>query len=852
MAQDTSFQQTTTAVKGWWLGALGLGAAVAMTWLPHSYLRMVSWPWVLVWQVGFLALGVWLIWLLRQAQVPFRPLGYGLDWAVAATGMTLIICSLTSEFKTVALWNVVLVTCYVWALYCGVNWVSQARIKAIQMSIPIVGVVLGTALISLVLWRPGTEALPDNEFYAALRNAMPFGHHNFVGGYFALGLPFVLACALAWRGWRRWGAIATTILTGVALYVSGSRGALLGVLIWLLVAITAFVVGPAAKGRPRRLGLGGLGLGLIAVAVVSNPRVRSLIGSLGSANSSGFVVQDGPVLDRYFMAKTAVNILRDRPITGVGPGVMSRVSNLYRPIETGLGLDHAQQLHSTPSQLLGELGILGLVIYLLWLVLVTRLWLRLHHHRQDPADRWLLYGVGGSFLAYGVSSLTDYQLENIGISMLLIALLLILIGLAQQTDLPPPAPLGSATRRYLSLGLLAWLMITGYLWLMADLGFWFGDRALRQTEQGDVAGSLQSLASAAAFATWDPTYPALAGQDIYQLLPLVQPTEQEAVRRDALSNMLSTVNLAPNDAWFNSNLATLLLPEAPLAAGTYSQRAVQLLPRKGGFNRYLLGQTYLAQGQTAEAVVAFSLQGVDQPEFLTLPLWMQGPLAPLKEQVVDRALAHHEAVLAAMSPAAPGYATFYDQMTLVRWWHRRPLLAPAPDLLRPITQALLSTDQGTEAALVMINQALRDTPQDQGLLLLRAWLVPEQFAQAYFEQADLAPADQQQLAASMMQHREVRSWLTSLKVPAPLTGRSLLGLTYRNRYAQGINFIAPLEELEQWVIPEQLGLFGELPREFVALDQTLESIQTEQLNLPSAVHNHFEIVPQPPLPEKLF
>ncbi|MBE9139040.1 O-antigen ligase family protein [Nodosilinea sp. LEGE 07088] len=853
MTQDTSPQNPSSVPSlGQWLGAIGLLTVIVMTWLPHSYLRMVSWPWALVWQLGFLAIGVGLIWLLRQFQFPFRPLGHGFDWAVAVTGAILVICSLASDFQVVALWNVILATYYFLALYAGANWLRQAAVQGTQVALPMVGTMLGTAIISLGLWRPGAGAEPDNAFSAALRNAMPFGHHNFVGGYFALALPLALAGVMAFSGWRRWLAAATTALTAIALYVSGSRGALLGILVWLVVAIVAFVFGSTGKNRPRRLLAGGLGVVLATGLLASNSRVRSLLGGIDLADPSGFVVSDGPLLDRYFMLKSALNIFSHRPLVGVGPGVMSRVSNLYRPIAAGLGLDHSQQLHNTPAQLLGELGVGGIGVYLLWLLLVVRLWLHLNRTVHKTSDRWLLHGTGGGLLAYGVSSLTDYQLENIGISMALVAMVLILLCLANSTEAPAPQPMGAAARRYLSLGLLGWLAITGYLWLMTDLGFWFGDRALYRAQQGDVAGSLQQLSAATAFAPWDPTYSALAGQDLYRLLPLVPADEQAAARRDTGINLYNAVKTAPNDAWFNYNLAAFLLPQDPAAAGAYARRAVQLLPRQKSFSRYLLGQTYLAQGQINEAAIAFSLEGIGQPEFLTLPLWQQGALAPLQAPVVDQALTYHQRVLEAASPADPTYATFYDQATLVRWWHRRPLLNSTPELLRPITQVLLASDQSTEAALAIANQALDQNPQDQAMLLLRAWLDPEQFAPAYLAQTDLAPADQQRLAASLTQYRDLRLWLTSQATSRPLTGRSLLGLTYRNRYAQGIDLIAPLDGLDQWIVPGLLGLFGDLPREFVALDQTVEAIQTEQLDLPSAANNHFEIVAPPPLPKNFF
>lgn len=80
---------------------------------------------------------------------------------------------------------------------------------------------------------------------------------------------------------------------------------------------------------------------------------------------------------------------------------MSRVSNLYRPIETGAGLDHIQQLHNTPVQLAGELGLPGLALYLAGIVLIGRLWWRLWRSPLDLADRHLLGGSAVRFWPMG-------------------------------------------------------------------------------------------------------------------------------------------------------------------------------------------------------------------------------------------------------------------------------------------------------------------------------------------------------------------------------------------------------------------------------------------------------------------
>ncbi|MEO1069390.1 MAG: O-antigen ligase family protein, partial [Cyanobacteria bacterium J06638_6] len=315
--------------RSWWasLPVLAGGLVLAsFSWMPLSYYRMVGWAWILFWQLGgmILALGLWR--RLRQGQ-PFYALGYGLDRVVLTLGVVLGLSAVVSPFPRVALWNASLVAIYAAALYFYRNVVDHGWLNRLRLWRGLVAIAIGTAVVSLALWRPDpTMWAPDN-FLTALRNHQPLGHHNFVGGYFALTLPLAVAAAVASRGWRRWLVAAGSGLMVAALYVSGSRGAALGVVVWLLVTWVARLGQVKASQRWRwwLAGLAGaVGLGLL---LASNPRIRTWF----SAESQ----IDGPTLDRWFMLRLGGNILRDRPLLGVGPGVMGRVSNLYRPIETG-------------------------------------------------------------------------------------------------------------------------------------------------------------------------------------------------------------------------------------------------------------------------------------------------------------------------------------------------------------------------------------------------------------------------------------------------------------------------------------------------------------------------------------
>ncbi|PSN13101.1 hypothetical protein C7293_17300 [filamentous cyanobacterium CCT1] len=229
----------------WLVGGLVL---LVFSWLPLSYYRMVGWAWIVLWQIGAVALLVALWRQLRgvrsaiadpnqlvglDSKTPFYGLGYGLDWVALGLGITVLVSALVSSFPRVALWNVSLVVTYGAVLYVYCNVVNRTWLTRLRLWWGLVVVAAGTAVVSLSLWRPDAAMWASENFLTALRNHQPLGHHNFVGGYFVLMVPLAVAAAIAIQGWMRRVWIATTGLLLAALYVSGSRGAVVGLVVWL-------------------------------------------------------------------------------------------------------------------------------------------------------------------------------------------------------------------------------------------------------------------------------------------------------------------------------------------------------------------------------------------------------------------------------------------------------------------------------------------------------------------------------------------------------------------------------------------------------------------------------------------
>ncbi|NJL49223.1 MAG: hypothetical protein HC929_19420 [Leptolyngbyaceae cyanobacterium SM2_5_2] len=157
-----------------WLPGAHLITAGVFSGLPLSYYRLVAWPWVVLWQVGWLLLLGWGMARLRQRHHPFYRLGHGLDGWLAALGLTLILSGGFSAFPRVAVWNISLAISYGLGLYTYRNWVDQNGLPRQRLWLGLVALATGVATISLALWRPDSALWQAQNVLTALRNHQPW------------------------------------------------------------------------------------------------------------------------------------------------------------------------------------------------------------------------------------------------------------------------------------------------------------------------------------------------------------------------------------------------------------------------------------------------------------------------------------------------------------------------------------------------------------------------------------------------------------------------------------------------------------------------------------------------------
>ncbi len=848
-----------TGWRGTWLGVVGLLALLSFSWLPDSYLLMVGWPYCLWWQGAFVFLISWSLWMSRQFAQPLSLLGHQLDWIVGLSMLGSGLSATTAQFKTVAGLNFLLFISYGIVLYLCVNWLrcSPNLIKGVWSALVIAGTL--TNIVSIAFWQPTLAMWTSQDFYAAIRNPLPLGHHNFVGGYCLLLLPLVVGLTLAqlkrqpekqqdkWR-WLGWGAIALNV---IALYISGSRGALLGAAALALLCLALFLADRHSKTRKKWI-IAGLLCSLATGIFFSNPRVRSLVFHFPTANRQFSIEQiaDGPTKDRLFMLKAGQSIFKDYPILGVGPGNLSRIYNRYRPIEAGSGLELVQQLHNTPAQVLAELGVVGFSTYLLWIGTLFRIGITLHRkiadrevaeQNADTSDRILLYSIGASWFAYSISSLTDYQLENTGIAVILIITTALLIVLADRYSLSDCATSVSFRhRRLVSLVLLLHLSSIVQAWARVDASYYLASAADQDVENHRFAEADVKWTKASQLMPSDPTYAALSAQQLITLAEQSTSANAETLIAAAVESLKAALRASPNDPWFNQNLAVLLLKTQPDQAQQYLQRAAALLPRGQHATYHTLGRAYLNQNQPSRASMAFTLESLANPKFLTASIWKQPPLSEYLPTVLNQTLTIWQSILAEIPPNLLQYRWLNRQIILIKWWFRQSVSTDEIESLSPDDQAVLklgstvgrdAKNKSTALLEILNSQDVELAAQTDRLSLLSAWLDPEQHLSDVFDERSLTKAERRLLIEDIQTHQDFREWLTSISSPKTSGVRYGLAFAYRNQFANNITQILSADGLSNSYLLDRLSLFSDPPREFSQLDRKIVDLGSRELGI---------------------
>jgi O-antigen ligase len=143
--------------------------------------------------------------------------------------------------------------------------------------------------------------------------------------------------------------------------------------------------------------------------------------------------------DRVAMAKMGVLIVRDYPLTGVGPDMIIEVYPTYRSKVRGAVSQLNSHLHNVPLQIAAERGLPALAIWLWFVVTLLRDFLR--KRKTSPVPSLATAGIA-CVVAMLAAGMFEY---NFGDSEFLM-LFLVVITLPYAADRHPPAVPAGASR----------------------------------------------------------------------------------------------------------------------------------------------------------------------------------------------------------------------------------------------------------------------------------------------------------------------------------------------------------------------------------------------------------------------
>lgn len=318
------------------------------------------------------------------------------------------------------------------------------------------------------------------------------------GNTVAVLLPLTATGALVAS--RRSARLSLMLLAGALLVIeffTFSRGGLLGAFAAAGVLCTFAVLRWSGKtGHLRgllqpRLVLGAMligALGLSLLMVVWSARQRS--------------ASDQGRLDTW---RSAVEMARDHPATGVGPGLFGRTLRAYRDPE--LAQDKLVSAHNLPLNVLAETGVPGLLL-LAWITaLFLRAWWRAWRQADLRRRRWL-EGALAALVAYAVHSLVDtFPLT----SSLVPVLVTVAYTLAEPRPARAPGPLWQSGIAWGAVGVMA---VYGAAFAAFDIAQGWMLASRHAVERGDLDTALIRARRAQ---MWDSSLSLYDWQEAYVL-----------------------------------------------------------------------------------------------------------------------------------------------------------------------------------------------------------------------------------------------------------------------------------------------------------------------------------------------
>jgi len=224
------------------------------------------------------------------------------------------------------------------------------------------------------------------------RAAGSIAQPNDLGAFFAMFTPLCVALLFAVRNaWGRLLLAATAVAGAVGVMLTVSRGGILAF---------AVAVGFVSYRSSRGLTL------LLVAALLASPAWAPdylkdrILGTQVVDESSDEVELEGSSADRVETWRAIGNMVANHPIEGVG---FNGLGDVLSSLGTVLPTDIKDSAHNTYLRFLGEMGLVGLGLFLWLLWTCWRLSVQGRRQARSAFDRQLSLGFGAALIAMAIS-----------------------------------------------------------------------------------------------------------------------------------------------------------------------------------------------------------------------------------------------------------------------------------------------------------------------------------------------------------------------------------------------------------------------------------------------------------------
>ena len=303
------------------------------------------------------------------------------------------------------------------------------------------------------------------------------------------------------------------------------------------------------------------------------------------------------------------------------------------------------------------------------------------------------------------------------------------------------------------------------MWIRVDAGLYLANSAIQSIQKADFVSADSKWAKAGKLVPWDPTYAALAAEAALDLTKDLESEEDaQTLTSLAVNYFKDALKAAPNDPWFNQNLAVLLLKSDAQEAEHYARKAVQISPRSTDtYTYYTLGMSLLSQGKDNEAISAFTLEALANPSFLTTSVWEEPGLSSIKDDVVTETLDSYRKILSETNQESIQYKWLYDQLVALSWWYDYPISESAEENVSVLTHAIIAADREPQKSLSLIDAYIKENGRSVDIHLLQARLAPDEYLLELIERTSVTGKEKAKLQGSILSEGILKKWFTRSK-----------------------------------------------------------------------------------------